>query len=471
MGFDFREEARRIIGVDSVSAHGTAAIAERLRPLLAATDLQVRLEPTTLSGVRQVTVIAEKGPATRDDLLLNTHLDTVPPGDPAAWTACGGDPYRAVIDGDRIYGLGSADTKLDFLCKLKALASFSGVSFSRRAALVGTFGEEVGLVGAQALVDSGYFNFAYALVGEPSRLRPIFAHKGLSVWEVKVDPSGGDPPPKEEVEMMDLVFPGEPAHASSPDLGRNAILGALDFLGEAGRKGHAPRLFQLSGGRASNVVPDRCDLRLAHDGALSEIAQAMGGRIEAREARSGRPIQGVGALVDLLAGLREIEASLAQAKDDTFDPPVSTMSIGKLESREGILRLVFEVRPIPALPLEDLNVSFGGLEDRLNARHPGLIVQIGNLRANPPMRDARQGAILGAALEVLEEIGLPAEAAAKATCTEAAVYSQLGIDTIVFGPGVSEGNAHRANEHNFLSQCEKAVAFYTRMIERFCVRP
>ncbi len=471
MGFDFLEEARAIIAIDSVSAHGTAAIAERLNRLLSTLDLEARLQEATLHGVRQVTLIAEKGPITRDDLLLNTHLDTVPAGDPSAWTACGGDPFRAVIDGDRIYGLGSADTKLDILCKLKALEALRGVPFRRRAALVGTFGEEVGLVGAQALVDSGYFNFAYALVGEPSCLRPVFAHKGLSLWEVRVDPAGGSPPPKEEVEMIDLVFPGERAHASTPKKGRNAILAALDFLAEARRKGHAPRLFALSGGTASNVVPDRCDLRVAHDAPLAEIAQAAGARIARQEVRSGRPIHAAQCLPDLLEGLREIEAGLAQAKDDTFDPPISTMSVGSLESSGGTVKLVFEVRPIPGLSLDDFNTSIGRLEDRLSARHPGMMVQIHNLRANPPMRDARQGAILGAALEVLAEIGLPTEPVSKSSCTEAAVYSQLGIDTIVFGPGVSEGNVHRANEHNFLSQCEKAVAFYTRMIERFCVRP
>ena len=34
-------------------------------------------------------------------LLLNTHLDTVPPGDPALWTACGGNPFEASINGLR----------------------------------------------------------------------------------------------------------------------------------------------------------------------------------------------------------------------------------------------------------------------------------------------------------------------------------------------------------------------------------
>jgi succinyl-diaminopimelate desuccinylase len=245
------------IGINSISARGTVAIAEHVAGLMAPLDLEVRLEETLYRGVRQVNVVAWKGPATRDDLLLNTHLDTVPPGDHAAWTACGGDPFRAVLDGDRIYGLGSADTKLDFLCKLKALEAFNGLPFRHGVALVGTFGEEMGLVGARALVDAGFFNFAFALVGEPSNLRPIFAHKGLAVWEIAADVTMGNPPAEESREMMEIVFPGESAHGSTPHLGRNAVLAAIDFLiGSAGRDG-APAVFGLSGGAASNVVPAR----------------------------------------------------------------------------------------------------------------------------------------------------------------------------------------------------------------------
>jgi len=470
MRFDFLEQAQRLIAIDSVSSRGTVAIAEHVAGLMAAFDLEVRLEEVLYRGVRQVNVIAEKGPVTRDDLLLNTHLDTVAPGDLAAWTACGGDPLRAVVDGDRIYGLGSADTKLDFLCKLKALEGFQQTPFHHRAALVGTFGEEIGLVGARDLVDRGYFNFAYALIGEPSCLRPIFAHKGLAVWEITADLVPGPPPVEEHVEMMEVVFPGERAHGSTPALGRNAILAALDCLVGAARRGRAPHVYGLAGGSASNVVPDRCTLVTAHDLAFAEDARAAGARIEPMGAQAGRPLDCVEVLADLLEALRELEARLAQAKDDAFDPPMTTLNVGLIESREGTVGLVFECRPIPALSLEEISEHVGCLDDRLAARHPALSIRVNNVRYNPPMRDARGGVLYAAALDTLAEMGLPAEGRTKSTCTEAAIYGQVGIDTIVFGPGVSEGNAHRSNEHNFLSHCEKAIAFYTRMIDRFCVR-
>ncbi len=469
MGFSFLEEARRVIQIISVSEHGTADLAKHLAGLIEKTDLEVRLEETPLRGVRQVNLIAEKGTSGRDDLLLNTHLDTVPPGDPSAWTACGGDPFHAVVDGDRIYGLGSADTKLDFLCKLKALEEFRGIPFRHRVSLVGTHGEEIGLLGAQALVESGYFRFAFALIGEPSGLRPILAHKGLSVWEIRIDPDCGGPPPEERLEMMELVFSGTATHASTPDLGENAILGALGFLAHANDKERSPRVFSIHGGTASNVVPGRCSLLLASDASLEEDARNAGVEIEQRGVCAGRAIDCAEILRSVLGSLRHLEGRLGEHKSDIFEPPMTTMNVGMIETIEGNIRIHFEIRPVPDLPMEELTEIIENLEDELSAQHPDMILQVHNLRANPPMRDAREGNVLGMALDALTELGLPAKAATKSTCTEAAVYSQMGIDSIVFGPGVSEGNVHRANEHNLLSECEKAVAFYTRMIERLCV--
>jgi len=469
MGFDFLEQARRVIGINSISARGTMAIAEHVAGLMAPMDLDIRLEETLYRGVPQVNVVALKGPSTREDLLLNTHLDTVPPGDHAAWTACGGDPFHAVVDGDRIYGLGSADTKLDFLCKLKALEAFDGMPLRHGVALVGTFGEEIGLVGARSLVDSGFFNFARALVGEPSSLRPIFAHKGLAVWEIGADLTMGNPPPEERCDMMEVIFTGQSAHASTPRLGRNAVMAALEFLAAAGRRGPAPKLFGLSGGTASNVVPARCDLLLAHDPRAQEEALAAGAHVAPLGVRAGRAIPCLPFLSDLLQGLRDLEGRFGERKDDAFDPPMTTMNVGVIDCREGTLKITFEFRPVPDVALEDLSEAVTQLDEWISSRHPGLTVRVENLRYNPPMRDARGGPLYAAAIETLAAMGEPAQGATKPACTEAAVYSQVGIDTIVFGPGVSEGNVHRPNEHNLLSHCEKAIAFYTRMIERFCV--
>src|SRR5207244_4853031 len=127
----------------SCTKEGTRAIAERCaRDLLAPRGIDARLIAPVREGDAQVNLIAtisgcDTAAAT---LVLNTHLDTVPPGDAALWTECGGDPFTAAVRQDRIYGLGAADTKLDFVAKVVALAE---IDTPRRSVyLVGTFGEE-----------------------------------------------------------------------------------------------------------------------------------------------------------------------------------------------------------------------------------------------------------------------------------------------------------------------------------------
>jgi histidine ammonia-lyase len=177
---------RRLIGCRSVTAEGTRQIAALCASeMLAPAGITARLIPSTREGGQQINLVAAiRG---RDSslrpIVLNTHLDTVPPGAPDLWTACDGDPFSARVDGDHIYGLGAADTKLDLAAKIFAL---NAVGRPRRDVyLVGTFGEEHGLTGAKEMAEAAILPpGAMAFVGEPSRLEVITAHKGLMMFEL-----------------------------------------------------------------------------------------------------------------------------------------------------------------------------------------------------------------------------------------------------------------------------------------------
>ncbi len=76
----------------SVTTGGTRAIAEFCAAqMLAPAGITARLVPSTVHGEDHVNLMAmiaglDEGAL---PLVLNTHLDTVPAGDPALWTACG----------------------------------------------------------------------------------------------------------------------------------------------------------------------------------------------------------------------------------------------------------------------------------------------------------------------------------------------------------------------------------------------
>ena len=222
MPFDLIEEAKRVIGIPSESARGNEPLVDHLKSIVAPLDFTVTTQPVAVQGATQVNFIAEKGPASGDAVLFVTHLDTVPPGDPALWTECGGDPLRATVKGDDLYGLGSADAKIDVLCKLKAAERFVGVPFRRRLTILGSFGEEIGLLGARHFLEEPRIPYRYAVIGEPSDLEVVTAHKGYIVWLARLLPASERefPPPND---VTTVVFRGKEAHSSTPELGENAI--------------------------------------------------------------------------------------------------------------------------------------------------------------------------------------------------------------------------------------------------------
>jgi acetylornithine deacetylase/succinyl-diaminopimelate desuccinylase-like protein len=418
--------AERFVATPSESRLGNAAIADAAHELLAELGLGAELEAVHAGGVQHHLVSCEAGPAAGGGgLLLVTHLDTVPPGDASLWTATGGDPFRPVRAGDRLYGLGSADAKVDFVCKAHALAA-ERANLARPVQLVGTFGEEIGMLGARWLVESGLTGgFARALVGEPSELAVIHAHKGYAVYEarVRLDALAESAPLALETQTLR----GAAAHSSAPELGRNAVLAALERIEQSGALGVAA----LAGGGAVNVVPERCELGVL-DGPLFEA----------------KP------LVRFLAAWRELEAGLRLRRDARFAPDHSVASLGRVALEDGCAVFGFDLRPIPGDDAERLLAPL--------ARAAELRV----VRKNPALETAADSALVRALEAAQRDAGLPARVETKATCTEAGVFAAAGLEAVVLGPGTSVGNVHRPNEHTRVSQLHQAVSLYRAALLR-----
>ncbi len=109
-------------------------------------------------------------------LLLNAHVDTVAPGDPAAWSH---DPLGGEVSNGKLYGRGSCDMKGGLVTHLAALDALeaAGVELSGDVTVTATVGEENGGLGALSAVLRGYTADA-ALVTEPTRLRLVPAALG-----------------------------------------------------------------------------------------------------------------------------------------------------------------------------------------------------------------------------------------------------------------------------------------------------
>lgn len=134
-------------------------------------------------------------------LVLAGHTDTVP-WDQGLWHH---DPFRATFVDGRVYGLGAADMKSFFALVLDALRSMDSKALSAPLILVATADEESTMSGARALTTVGISSSRHALIGEPTGMRPVRAHKGIMMEALRVI--------------------GHSGHSSNPALGLNAIEG------------------------------------------------------------------------------------------------------------------------------------------------------------------------------------------------------------------------------------------------------
>ena len=159
-------------------------------------------------------VIGRLGRAGGRRVILSGHLDVVPPGDPATWTA---DPWAAEVRDGRLYGRGACDMKggvAAILGAVRALvASGAAARLGGELLVVLVPGEEDGGQGTLAAIRAGATG-DLAIITEPSNLDIVVAHAGAITFR--------------------LTVPGRAAHASQRREGVSAldnlyvVLGALE---------------------------------------------------------------------------------------------------------------------------------------------------------------------------------------------------------------------------------------------------
>ncbi len=455
MDADLLSLCRRLIATPSVTTAGTREIVRFCaEQVLAPAGIVAHSLPSQRHGPEQVNLVAHVEGRNRDaaPIVLNTHMDTVPPGDPALWTECAGNPFAATVAGERIYGLGAADTKLDFAAKATALIQCGRPA--RDVWLVCTFGEERGLVGAKEIAEAGIVpRGAIALVGEPSWLHVITAHKGLMAFELTL---GFDPiRTRNSFPAERTVFTGKAAHSSTPALGENAIVKALVALAS----GSGIRVAAIDGGDAVNKVPARCEVLAVVDPAA---------RVDKANGRSERAqtIIPASALAALASFVRELQAVADRAgpQEPDYAAPTLTCNPGVIRTREDAIALEFELRPPPSLALDAVRAGVAQVVERTFDSSPGMRATLLEKRANPGFRSPGASETVELALAALAKAGLPLDTGVKAGCTEAGIYAAAGMEPIVFGPGPSVGVIHAPNEYNLLPQVESAVRFYSAIL-------
>ncbi|HMK38264.1 MAG TPA: M20/M25/M40 family metallo-hydrolase, partial [Bacteroidota bacterium] len=180
-------------------------------------------------------------------LLLEAHTDTVHADSMTI------PPFSPEVRNGRLYGRGSCDTKGSLAAFLHGLCSLldGGGKLAYNVIILAAADEEYQFTGALHAVAHG-LKADFAVVGEPTGLRIVRAHKGVTRWRI--------------------VTRGLAAHSAYPERGKNAIYAMARVLQRMEAHGDALRAASphpllgspslsvgvIEGGEAVNVVPDRC---------------------------------------------------------------------------------------------------------------------------------------------------------------------------------------------------------------------
>jgi acetylornithine deacetylase/succinyl-diaminopimelate desuccinylase len=260
--------AQKMISIPSYTPEGEAEVAVGLRQFLEQQGIQVSLEKVDGASVNLIARIPTE--AEEVGLLLNGHLDTVPPT-----SAMPLPPFAGTIEGDLMWGRGAVDMKgglAAMACAMVALKA-SGIPLKRSLVLAAVAAEERGNLGTAALVQQ-IVNVRWAIVGEPTGLDLIIAHKGVDRYQIVVE--------------------GRAAHESMPERGVNAILYAARLIvaleSELFRKTRQEfhpllgrptyNIGTIRGGISRNTVPDRCVFQISKRWLPGDSPEAIRAEIE-----------------------------------------------------------------------------------------------------------------------------------------------------------------------------------------------
>jgi acetylornithine deacetylase len=213
----------------------------------------VTSQRVTTDDGQKASLYATIGPPGHGGVALSGHTDVVPV-EGQAWNS---DPFTLRTDSGRLYARGACDMKGFLACVLAAVPDFKRRKLKTPIHIAFSYDEEVGCLGVRPMIAE----FGKALprprmviVGEPTNMQVVEAHKGPVRWQVDVA--------------------GRAAHSSMAHLGVNAISYATRLLGELHRMEAELKITSrndrfdppyvtlqvttLTGGTANNIIPIFC---------------------------------------------------------------------------------------------------------------------------------------------------------------------------------------------------------------------
>ena len=309
-------------------------------------------------------------------LVLAGHTDTVPYDD-KLWQH---NPLALTERDGRLYGLGTSDMKGFFPIVIEAAKKYLGTPLKQPLIILATADEESSMSGAKALVELGKPLARYAVIGEPTGMRPIRLHKGMMMEAIRVH--------------------GQSGHSSNPALGRNALAAMHDVLGE----------------------------------------------------------------------VLQFQRQLAQGYQNShFEIAFPTLNLGCIRGGDnpnricGHCDLEIDIRPIPGMDLDVLRETLNNRIQPVAAKHQ-VSISVDPLFDGIPAHETAATSDLVLTLEKLTGC----RAGSVNFATEAPFLSQLGMETVVLGPGDIE-QAHQPDEYLSIDRIQPTIDLLQKLIKNYCL--
>ena len=376
-----RSWLQTLVAFDTTSRNSNLNLIEHVRDALMAQGVQVQLfkSPDGAKSNLFATLPAQDG-STQGGIVLSGHTDVVPV-DGQQWDT---NPFALTERDGKLYGRGTCDMKGFIAAGLALVPEFLAMPRSKPLHFALSYDEEVGCVGAPIMLAQLKLQGQHldgCIVGEPTSMQPVVAHKGINVWRCRVH--------------------GKAAHSSLTPRGSNAIE-------------YAARLI--------------CRIR--------DLADAF---------KANGPY------------------------DRFFDVPYTTMTTNQIHGGIAVNTLpelcefAYEFRNLPGIAPEGIQQQVEAyvqqeLLPRMRQEFADARIEFESL-AGAPSFDAAEG-------EAISELvrALTGDSAQRkvAYATEAGLFQQAGVPTVVCGPGaISE--AHKANEYVDIAQLEHCEHFLRKL--------
>ncbi len=253
-----REMIEKLIAFDTTSALSNLALIEFVEDYLESYDIPTRR--TMNAEGTKANLFATIGPEIEGGIVLSGHTDVVP----VAGQKWDSDPFSVVEQDGKLFGRGTSDMKSFSAAALALVPEFLDRPLKKPVHLALSYDEEVGCLGVRSLIADVAENLprpAMVIIGEPTSMRIVNGHKGISVYETRIT--------------------GQAAHSSQPHRGGNAIIAAamlIDFIRQMAEEkranadpdsGYEPpyttfNVGVIEGGTAQNIIAQNCNFQWEH---------------------------------------------------------------------------------------------------------------------------------------------------------------------------------------------------------------